>query len=66
MEKPVIFLHGFEQQELFNMIDGIKKAAENAGLDPKAIAFASSTPINLQWKIKALVREVRKEHEMMN
>ncbi|MDR1318134.1 MAG: DUF3783 domain-containing protein [Treponema sp.] len=66
MEDPVVFFHGFEEKELFAMIDALKKAASGMGLDAKAIAFASSTPVNRKWKIRDLVREVRREHEMMS
>jgi len=63
--EPVIFLHGFDKDTLFKLIDGIKKTAKEAGLDPASIAFASSTVNNMEWKIRKLVREVRKEHEVM-
>jgi hypothetical protein len=65
MEEPVVFLHGFPGQSMFDIIKGIKKAAREAGLDPGLIAFASSTPVNVNWKVKNLIREVRGEHEMM-
>jgi hypothetical protein len=61
--EPVVFLHGFEGNTLFYLVKALKKAASEAGLDAANIAFTSSTPINLEWKVKALIREVRKEHE---
>ena len=63
--EPVIFLHGFDQETMFKIIDGIKKTAKETGLDPASIAFSSSTPNNMEWKIRKLVREVRKEHDYM-
>ena len=63
--EPVIFLHGFNQDTMFKLIDGIKKIAQEAGVDPASIAFASSTVNNMEWKIRKLIREVRKEHEHM-
>jgi hypothetical protein len=62
-EEPVVFLHGFEGDALMAIIQAVKKAAPRAGIDPAAIAFASSTPTNREWKIKDLIREVRQEHE---
>jgi hypothetical protein len=62
---PVVFLHGFSDTVLFKLIKAVKQAAREAGVDPGLIAFASSTPRNLDWKIKDLIREVRQEHEMM-
>jgi hypothetical protein len=61
--EPVVFLHGFEGNTLVYLVKALKKAAFEAGLDAANIAFTSSTPTNLEWKVKALIREVRKEHE---
>jgi hypothetical protein len=63
--EPLVFLHGFSDTVLFELIKAVKKAAREAGVDPGLIAFASSTPTNLDWKIKDLIREVREEHRMM-
>jgi hypothetical protein len=65
MDKPVIFLHGFSEKVLFDLIGAVKEAARKAGIDPGHIAFASSTPTNLNWKICDLIREVRQEHQML-
>jgi hypothetical protein len=65
MDNPVIFLHGFSDTVLFELVKAVKEAARKAGVDPGLIAFASSTPTNLDWNIKDLIREVRQEHEMM-
>jgi hypothetical protein len=61
-ENPVIFLHGFEQETIFKIMRAVKKAAEEAGINSASIAFASSTPYNQEWKVKSLIREVRREH----
>jgi hypothetical protein len=60
---PVVFLHGFPEEALLGIVRAIKAAATEAGMDAGSIAFTASTPTNLEWKTKALIREVRKEHE---
>jgi hypothetical protein len=65
MDNPVILLHGFSRETLMKMVEGIKNLAGELGVDPASLAFASTTPINLDWKIKKLIREVRREHEQM-
>jgi hypothetical protein len=66
MEPPVVFFHGFDKDSLFKLVEAVKAAAKETGLDPASIAFASSTVNNMEWKIRKLVREVRKEHEHLN
>jgi hypothetical protein len=61
-EEPVVFLHGFEGDALMTIIQAVKQAAPQAGIDPADIAFASSTPTNREWKVRNLIREIRKEH----
>lgn len=34
-------------------------------MDPANIAFCSSTPNNLSWKVEDLIEEVQNEHEYM-
>ncbi|MDR0879013.1 MAG: DUF3783 domain-containing protein [Treponema sp.] len=65
MDNPVVFLHGFSEKALFDVVKAVKDAARAADIDPESIAFASSTPTNMGWKIADLVREVRQEHELM-
>ena len=60
---PVVFLHGFEDEALIAVVRAVKAAAAEAGMDSGNIAFTASTPVNLEWKTKALIREVRKEHD---
>jgi ABC-type sugar transport system substrate-binding protein len=59
---PVVFLHGFNDEALMAVVRAVKAAAAEAGMDSGNIAFTTSTPVNLEWKMKALIREVRKEH----
>ncbi|MDR1566620.1 MAG: DUF3783 domain-containing protein [Treponema sp.] len=66
METPVIFVHGLSREVLFKIVEAVKKTAGEEGVDPNSIAFASSTVNNMDWKIRKLIREVRREHEMMN
>jgi hypothetical protein len=65
MDNPVVFLHGFSETALFDMVKAVKEAARAADINPESIAFASSTPTNMGWKIADLIREVRQEHELM-
>lgn len=65
MNNPVVFLHGFDRDQLLAVMRAAKAAAAQAGMDPADIAFSSSTPTNLEWKVKDLVKEVREEHEYM-
>ncbi|GHV25392.1 hypothetical protein AGMMS4952_03020 [Spirochaetia bacterium] len=60
--EPVVLLHGFPEEALMAAIHAVKAAAAEAGMDAGSIAFTTSTPTNLEWKVKALIREVRKEH----
>jgi hypothetical protein len=66
MEPPVVFFHGFDNDRLFKIVDAVKTAAKETGLDPASIVFASSTVNNMEWKIRKLIREVRKEHGYMS
>ncbi len=59
--EKVIYLHGFAKQELYALVDLIKKSA----VDPKSIAFATSTKNNLKLTVAQLIQEVRKDHAYM-
>ena len=65
-QEPVVLLHGFPDEALLPAIHAVKAAAAEAGMDAGAIAFTTSTPTNLEWKVKALIREVRKEHGLFH
>ena len=56
--EKVIYLHGFEKDDLFKVIRAIKAEVDNPG----EIAFSTSTPTNLEWKIKDMIAEVREDH----
>ncbi len=56
--EKVIYLHGFEKDDLFKVIRAIKAEVDNPG----EIAFSTSTPTNLEWKIKDMIAEVRQDH----
>ncbi len=57
----LILLHGFSHEEINKILKAVKAVAE----DPKDIAFAMSTPTNLEWKIKDLIHDVRGDHEYL-
>jgi len=61
-QEKVVYLHGFDRQELFALVDIIKKNVEN----PRSIAFATSTKNNLEMKVKELIVEVRSDHDYMS
>ncbi len=60
-EGKLVLLHGFSNEEAVAMMRALKAAAA----DPGEIAFAVTTPTNLEWKIKDLVEQVRLEHEYL-
>ncbi|GHT83256.1 hypothetical protein FACS1894137_03900 [Spirochaetia bacterium] len=64
--EPVVLLHGFSDDALLAAVRAVKAAAAEAGMDPGSIAFSASTPTNLEWKVRALIRELRKEHGHFN
>lgn len=62
-EPKIVFLHGCTDEE----IRGLLKATR-AALGPeryREFAFCTSTPTNLEWKLKDLVADVWEEHEYM-
>ncbi len=65
MNMPVILLHGFSNDQAVAVMRAAKKAAAETGLDPTHIAFATTTPTNLEWKLKDTLAEVAEEHEYM-
>jgi len=60
-EGKVILLHGFDREEIAKILKAVKSVAD----DPKAIAFAMSTPTNLEWKIRDFIDDVRGDHEYL-
>lgn len=65
MENPVVFMHGFSHEQMIAIMRAAKAAAKELGMDPQNIVFSSSTPTNMEWKLKDLIAEVREEHEYM-
>jgi cysteine sulfinate desulfinase/cysteine desulfurase-like protein len=65
MDNPVILMHGFSHEQMITIMRAAKAAAKELGVDPLSIAFTSSTPTNMEWKLKDLIAEVREEHEYM-
>jgi hypothetical protein len=62
---PVIFLHGFNHGQLITIMRAAKKAADEMGMDASNIAFCSSTPNNISWKVEELIEHVQEEHDYM-
>ena len=60
-EGKLVLLHGFSNEEAVKMMRAVKAASS----DPGEIAFAITTPTNLEWKIRDLVDQVRLEHEYL-
>ncbi len=54
----VIIMHGFEKEKVFEIMRIIKASVEN----PNEIAFSMSTPVNLDWKLKDIISDVREDH----
>lgn len=65
MDTPVVLLHGFDNRQALALMRAAKQAAAEAGIDPLAIAFATTTPTNVEWKVSDLLTEVAEEHEYL-
>ena len=65
MDTPVVLMHGFTNEQALAVMRAAKKAAAETGADPACIAFATTTPTNIEWKVSALLEEVAEEHEYM-
>ena len=59
MEPKVVLLHGFNDDELMNVVRAVKAAVQ----DPGSIAFAATTPTNVGWKVGELLEHVGEEHK---
>ncbi|MFP4267682.1 MAG: DUF3783 domain-containing protein [Spirochaetaceae bacterium] len=60
-DERMILIHGFNREETI----AIMRAAKTAVQDPQGVAFTTSTPSNLEWKLEDIIGEVRQEHEYM-
>ena len=58
LDGKVIVMHGFEKEKVFEIMRIIKASVEN----PSEIAFSTSTPTNLEWKLKDIISDVREDH----
>jgi hypothetical protein len=58
METKVVILHGFDDEEATT----IMRAAKAVIKEPRSVAFAMSTPMNLEWKLGELIDHVGEEH----
>lgn len=58
MKQRVILLHGFEGETLIAAVRAIKAVLP----DPAGIAFASTTAVNVDWKVGDLLEHVAEEH----
>ena len=65
METPVILMHGFSNEQALAIMRAARKAVAEAGADAAAIAFATTTPTNVGWKVSELLSEVSEEHAYM-
>ncbi|QTA38133.1 DUF3783 domain-containing protein [Thermosipho ferrireducens] len=59
-EKRYIIMHGFSRDEVLKIL---KLMREN--FPEKELIFATTTPINITWKLEDLINEIDKEHETM-
>lgn len=59
MNQRVILLHGFEGESLISAVRAIKSVLP----DPEGIAFASTTSVNMDWRVADLLDHVTEEHE---
>jgi hypothetical protein len=65
MAEQVVLLHGFSSEQALAIMRAAKAAASDSGADPSEIAFAMTTPTNVEWKVSQLLAEVAEEHEYM-
>jgi hypothetical protein len=60
-DERMVLIHGFSREETIT----IMRAAKSVSADPQGIAFTTSTPSNIEWKLRDVITEVREEHEYM-
>jgi len=60
-DQRVVMIHGFSREETVLIMRAVKSAVQ----DPAGVAFTTTTPTNLEWKVKDLIGEVRQEHAYM-
>lgn len=57
----LVLFHGLCQEDAIKAMRAVKAAVD----DPAGIAFATSTPTNLGWKLEDIVEHVWEEHGAM-
>jgi len=57
--QKIVVLHGFTQDEAVLAMRAIKTALPDSAAD---MAFATSTPTNLNWRLNDLFKHVGEEH----
>ena len=63
-ENPkVILLHGCSGEEIQAILKALKNTLGNEKY--QKFAFCTSTPTNMDWKLKDLIDDVWEEHEFM-
>lgn len=62
-EPKVIMLHGCSGEEIQAIMKALKQAFGPEHY--RQFAFCTSTPTNLDWKLKDLITDVWEEHEYM-
>ncbi len=58
IEGKVIIIHGFKREKVFEIMKAVKASVQN----PSDIAFSVSTPTNMEWKLKDIIKDVREDH----
>ncbi|MCQ2603436.1 MAG: DUF3783 domain-containing protein [Spirochaetia bacterium] len=61
MDDKVIFINGFQREEVFDIMRAVKKAVK----DPEKIAFCMGTEDNMSFTVKELISQVSAEHHIM-
>jgi hypothetical protein len=54
-----LILHDFSRDEVFKIVDLLKKNWP----DPKELIFATTTPVSVKRKMKAVLNELEEEHK---
>lgn len=57
----LVFFHGLSQDEAVSAMRAVKASLP----DGQGVAFAMSTPSNLNWRVDELVEHVLEEHRAM-
>jgi 3-deoxy-D-manno-octulosonic-acid transferase len=61
MSEKVVMLHGLSKDEVLTVMRLIKEQMN----DPKDVAFCMTTPTNLDWTVKDVIKDVWEEHQYM-